>query len=57
MDLLESPLSTSKRQTMPDLFPVPTCSRLVPDKVPLTCSQFPLSKRGTGTGGDLSAKA
>ena len=57
MDLLESPLSTSKRQTMLDLFPVPTCSRLVPDKVPLTCSQFPLSKRGTGTGGDLSAKA
>ena len=38
---------------MLDLFrPVPTGSRLVPEKVPTTSSQFPLSKRGTGTGGD-----
>ena len=31
---------------------VPTGSRPVPKKVPTTSSQFPLSKRGTGTGGD-----
>ena len=37
-------LLITKRQTMLDLFrPVPTGSRLVPEKVPTTSSQFPLS--------------
>ena len=41
---------------LPDHFPFPTISQAFPEKVPMTVSRFPLSKRGNGNGGRLSVK-